>query len=123
MGWSARFIIHPTIYPFIYFCCYRRFFGPTKTQRASCYFRVFSIFSCRGMVNAALKLSWFNPNLHTHTGTHFTLFTYFKQKIPGCIEGSCSRCVIVDDINVRPLCGFAVMRDNADRHSLFVACN
>ena len=87
MGWSARCIIHPTIYPFIYFCCYRRFFGPTKTQRASCYFRVFSIFSCRGMVNAALKLSWFNPNLHTHTGTHFTLFTYFKQKFPDVSKG------------------------------------
>jgi hypothetical protein len=75
------------------------------------------------MVDIAFKLSWFNPNLHAHTATHFTLFTYFKQKVPGCIEGSCSSCVIVDDINVCPLCGFAVMRDNADRHSLFVACN
>ena len=54
---------------------------------------------------------------------NYTLFTNFIQKIPVFIAGSCNWCVIVDDINVRPLCGFAVMRDNPDRHSLFVACN
>ena len=75
------------------------------------------------MVDVAFKLSWFNPNLHTHTGTHFNVFTYFKQKTPGCIEGSCNGCLIVDDINVCALRGFAVMRDNPDRHSLFVAYN